>query len=64
MKIYDCFIYFDEDLLLEARLNILDKYIDKFVIVESKFSHRGEARRPNFDIKKFDKFKKKLSIFY
>ena len=60
MKIYDCFIYFDEDLLLEARLNILDKYIDKFVIVESKFSHRGEARRPNFDIKKFDKFKRKI----
>ena len=28
MKIYDCFIYFDEDLLLDVRLNILDKFID------------------------------------
>ena len=35
MKIYDCFIYFDEDLLLDVRLNILNKFVDKFVIVES-----------------------------
>ena len=48
MKIYDCFIYFDEDLLLEARLNILEKFVDKFVIVESKFSHRGDLRQPSF----------------
>ena len=34
MKIYDCFSYWDEDLLLDLRLNILDKYVDFFVIVE------------------------------
>ena len=60
MKIYDCFIYFDEDLLLEARLNILEKFVDKFVIVESKFSHRGDLRQPSFDIKKYKKFEKKI----
>lgn len=60
MKVYDCFIYFDEDLLLDVRLNILDKFIDKFVIVESKYSHRGEARSPTFNIKKFEKFKNKI----
>jgi len=60
MKIYDCFIYFDEDLLLDLRFNILNKYVDKFVIVESKFSHRGEPREPNFDIKKFKKFENKI----
>ena len=32
MNIYDCFMYFDEDLLLDIRLNILDKYVKKFVI--------------------------------
>ena len=53
MKIYDCFIYFDEDLLLDVRLNILDQYVDKFVIVESKFSHSGELRKPSFNINKF-----------
>ena len=60
MKIYDCFIYFDEELLLDVRLNILNKFVDKFVIVESRFSHRGEARNPNFNIKKFEKFKDKI----
>ena len=34
MKIFDCFSYLDEDLLLELRLNILNKHIDHFVIVE------------------------------
>ena len=42
MKIYDCFIYFDEELLLNVRLNSLNKFVDKFVIVESIFSHSGE----------------------
>ena len=60
MKIYDCFLYFDEEVLLEARLNILDKFVDKFVIVESKYSHRGEVRTPNFSLKKYKKFKDKI----
>ena len=32
MKIYDCFMYFDEDLMLDIRLNVLDKYVNKFII--------------------------------
>ena len=60
MKIYDCFIYFDEELLLDIRLNILNKYVDKFIIVESKFSHRGEPREPNFNINRYKKFQDKI----
>ncbi|MEC7169348.1 MAG: hypothetical protein VXV90_02880 [Pseudomonadota bacterium] len=60
MKIYDCFIYFDEELLLNVRLNSLNKFVDKFVIVESIFSHSGEKRLPTFNIKKFEKFKDKI----
>ena len=41
MKFFDCFMYHDEDLILDIRFNTLDKYIDKFVIVESKFDHQG-----------------------
>ena len=44
MKIYDCFLYFDEELLLDLRLNCLNKFVDKFVIVESKFSHRVKKK--------------------
>ena len=34
MKIIDCFMYYDEDLVLDIRLNILNKYVSKFVICE------------------------------
>ena len=44
MKIFDCFMYFDEETVLELRLNILDKYVDYFVIVESSFTHKGDKR--------------------
>tara|TARA_B100000963_G_C22606039_1_gene662539 strand:+ start:1015 stop:1899 length:885 start_codon:yes stop_codon:yes gene_type:complete len=60
MKIYDCFIFFDEELILDIRLNCLDKFVDKFVIVESIYSHRGEKRKPVFDIDKYKKFKDKI----
>ena len=63
MKIFDCFIFFDEELLLDLRLNILDKHVDKFVIVESQFSHRGEKRQPVFNLNKFKNLKIKLNIF-
>ena len=60
MKIFDCFMYFDEDIVLDVRLNFLDKYVDKFVIIESEFNHKGEKRSPLFDINKFLKFKDKI----
>ena len=60
MKIFDCFMYLDEDVVLDLRLNYLDKYIDKFVIVESKFTHSGQKRKLKFDFKNFKKFKNKI----
>ena len=60
MKIFDCFMFYDEEMLLDVRLNILDKYVDKFVIVESTFTHSGKKRDLVFDIKKFSKFKDKI----
>ena len=44
MKVIDCFIYFDEDLLLDLRLNLLNSIVDKFVIVESKITHSGKNK--------------------
>jgi len=60
MKIYDCFTYFDEDLILNVRLNYLNSFVNKFVIVECLYNHRGEKKKFNFDIKKFGKFKDKI----
>ena len=45
-------MYFDEDLVLDLRLNLLDDRVDYFVIVESKFNHKGEKRELKFDIAK------------
>ncbi len=60
MKIFDCFMYFDEDMVLDLRLNILDKYVDYFVIIESSYNHKGESRELRFNIDKFTKFKNKI----
>tara|TARA_Y100000816_G_scaffold288356_1_gene272789 strand:+ start:1006 stop:1875 length:870 start_codon:yes stop_codon:yes gene_type:complete len=53
-------MYFDEDIILDLRLNILDKYVDYFVIVESIFTHKGEKRKLKFNSKKFEKFNNKI----
>ena len=60
MKIFDCFMYFDEEQILDIRLNVLNHYIDYFVIVESIFNHKGEKRNLSFNIQKFKKFKDKI----
>ena len=45
MRIFDCTTFFNENLMLEVRFNILNKYVDKFVICEAKFSHSGEKKK-------------------
>ena len=52
MKIYDCFMFFDEEMLLDLRLNILNKYVDKFVITEASYMHSGKPKKLIFDINK------------
>ena len=61
MKLVDCFMYFDEDLVLEIRLNTLCDYVDQFIIVEAKQDHSGKEKKLNFDINKFSKFKNKIT---
>jgi len=60
MKIYDCFSYWDEDLLLDLRLNILNDYVDYFVIVEGNKTWQNNSKKLRFDIQKFSKFKNKI----
>ena len=61
MKIFDCFMFCDEEMLLDIRLNTLNKFVDKFIVVESKFTHSGKKRDLIFDINKFQKFKDKIN---
>jgi beta-1,4-mannosyl-glycoprotein beta-1,4-N-acetylglucosaminyltransferase len=60
MKIYDCFTFFDEKMLLNFRLNYLDKFIDKFVIAEAAYTHSGNKKKINFNINDYPKFKHKI----
>jgi beta-1,4-mannosyl-glycoprotein beta-1,4-N-acetylglucosaminyltransferase len=53
-------MFFDEEMLLEIRLNTLDKFVDKFIIVESTYTHSGKEKKLIFDINKYPKFKKKI----
>ena len=48
MAIYDCFQYFDEDRMVDLRLNILDEHVDYFVISESTKTHQGKEKKINF----------------
>ena len=56
----DCITYFDEDMLLDFRLNVLNDYVSKFVIVEAKEDHQGNKKSLNFDFNNFPKFKDKI----
>ena len=60
MKIFDCFMFYDEELILDIRMNILNNFVDYFVIVESKYFHNGKERELKFDINKYPKFKEKI----
>jgi|TARA_B110001452_G_scaffold225244_1_gene199161 beta-1,4-mannosyl-glycoprotein beta-1,4-N-acetylglucosaminyltransferase len=60
MAIYDCFQYFNEDHMVDLRLNILNEYVDYFVISESTKTHQGKDKKLNFNIKNFKKYKNKI----
>ena len=60
MNFFDCFMYNNEELLLDLRLNILSKYVKKFILVESIIDHQGNKKKNFFKIENFDKFKDKI----
>lgn len=59
IKIYDVFTFFNEFELLEIRLNILEPYVDYFVIVEATETFSGLPKKLYFEEKKhlFEKYK-------
>ena len=60
MKIIDTTTYFEENLMIDLRFNILDQYVDKFIICESKYTHSGKEKKINFNKKNFPKFENKI----
>ena len=60
MKIIDTTTYFEENLMIDLRFNILDQYVDKFIVCESKYTHSGKEKKINFNKKNFPKFENKI----
>ena len=50
-KIIDCITFFDNKLMFDLRFNILKDYVDFFVVCESKYDHRNNPKKLNFDLK-------------
>ena len=57
--VYDCIPFFNELDILELRLGVLDKYVDKFIIEESTMTFSGEGKDLCFKANR-DRFKKYL----
>ena len=61
MKIFDCTTFFDEKMMMDIRFNVLNKFVTKFIVVESIFSHSGKKKKLNFNINDYPKFKDKIN---
>ena len=59
MKIFDCITFFQENLITNIRLEILNEYVDYFVICESTFDHVGNKKNFKFKLSN-NQFKDKI----
>ena len=66
MKLIDCCMYFDEDLMLDLRLNILNDNVDKFIIAEATRDHSGNEKKLNFNLQNFSKkiYIQRINFFF
>ncbi len=60
MKIIDTTTYFEEELMMNLRFNILNNYVDKFIVSEARFTHSGQEKDIKFNKKNFPKFEDKI----
>lgn len=64
MRIFDCVTFFQENLVTNLRFEVLKNVVDKFIVCESHYNHRGEKKEINFKLenKKLDKKVKHLIL--
>ena len=60
MKIIDTTTFYEEDMIMDIRFNILDPYVDKFIVCESLYTHSGNKKKINFNLNNYPKFKDKI----
>lgn len=61
-RIFDCFTFYNEIELLDLRLNVLNDYVDNFVLVEATKTQKGEEKELFYEKNKhlFEKFNNKI----
>ena len=59
-KIFDCVTFFQENLQMELRFNILNDVVDKFIVCESIYDHRGREKKINFSKDKYPEIISKI----
>jgi len=65
MKVYDCFMFYNEFELLNFRLKYLKDHVDYFIIVEADRTFVGNKKNQNFNINAFDEeIKSKIRYEY
>lgn len=60
-KLADCITFFNENLMFDLRYNINKNVFDYFVICESRYDHKGNKKKLNFD---YNKYKNNSKIKY
>ena len=60
MKIIDTTTFFEENMIMDIRFNILNPYVDKFIVCESLYTHSGKKKNINFNVNDYPKFKNKI----
>ncbi len=60
MKIIDTTTFFEENMMMDIRFNILNSYVDKFIVCESLYTHSGKKKEINFNVNDYPKFKNKI----
>mgnify|MGYP001415627007 CR=1 FL=1 len=59
-KLYDCVTFFQENLQMELRFFILNEVVNKFIVCESIYDHRGKEKKINFKKQNFPEFINKI----
>ena len=61
MKIIDTTTFFEEHLMMELRFNILNPFVDHFIVCEARFTHSGKSKKINFKKTDYPEFEHKIT---
>jgi len=61
MKIIDTTTFFEEHLMMDLRFNILNAFVDHFIVCEARFTHSGKEKEINFNKSDYPEFEDKIT---